>query len=218
MYAVEKLNELKNVLYCGVLADILDQYNVRHNVMRNDIRPLTMETKVFGYAFTVLAADVFEEPAEPYKYELEAIDNVKEGEVMIVYTNGSTASGFWGELLSTCAARHGCVGAIIDGMTRDAAQIIKMGFQVFARGFCAYDSKGRTDVIQYQVPVQCGDVLVNPGDLIFGDIDGVVVIPGNIAEEVIEKALQKIEDEDRVRIEFGSGANAADVFNKYGIL
>ena len=215
---VDKLIELKEILYSGVLADTLDQMGVKQNVMRYDIRPLILEKKILGYAFTVLATDVFEEPAEPYKLELESVDNVKNGEVIVATTNGSIASGFWGELLTTCAVQNGCQGAIIDGFTRDASRIKKMEFPLFTRGFCPYDSKGRTDVIAYQVPIECGGVRTTPGDLIFGDIDGIVVIPASIADEVIEKALKKIKDEDMVRGKLSAGENVKDVYQKYGIL
>lgn len=218
MFTVDRLNELKEVLYSGVIADILDQFGIRNNAMQNNIRPLKCEMKVFGTVFTILATDVYEEPLEPYKLELEAVDKVKHGEIIVATTNGSVSAGFWGELLSTCAAKRGCNGAVIDGCTRDARMIINMGFQLFVRGFCPYDSKGRIDVIAYQVPIKCGGVLVNPGDYIFGDIDGIVVIPSKIADQVIQKALEKVAGENIVREKLKAGENVKDVYDEFGIL
>ena len=200
MISNEKMKELKDVLYSAVIADVMDKMGVKlPTCMRNNIRGIEPSTKIFGRAFTVLAADVYEEQPEPYKLELEAVDAIGPGEVMVATTNGSTSSGFWGELLSTCAKRNGSVGAIIDGCTRDAKKIMELGYPLFVRGYCPYDSNGRTDVIAYKVPIMCGDVLVNQGDLVFADFDGVVVVPKDIADEVIEKALQKVQAENIVR-------------------
>lgn len=219
MVSNERMQELKGVLYSAVIADILDAMGVKHpTCMRGDIRPADPDAVIFGRAFTVLATDVYEVQPEPYKLELEAVDGVRAGEVLVATTNGSTASGFWGELLSTCAKRNGCVGAIIDGCARDAKKIMEIGFPLFVRGYSPYDSNGRTDVIAIRVPIMCGDVPVNQGDLIFADFDGVVVIPSEIADEVVEKALAKVQAEDTVRDELGEGVTATEVFGKYGVL
>jgi regulator of RNase E activity RraA len=173
---------------------------------------------LMGRAFTVLAADVYAEPKEPYKLELEAVDNLKPGDVVVACTNGSRASGFWGELLSTAAKGHGCRGVILDGFTRDAAKIIQMQFPAFVRGFIPYDSKGRTDVIAYQVPVRSGDAWINPGDIVFADIDGVVAVPRDMAARVFEEAKQKVRGESKVKEELLAGMSARAVFDKYHIL
>ena len=192
----KSLSELKEVLYSGVVADILDSMGVRRNSLEYGLRPLDNDYKVLGRAFTVLAADVYEIPEEPYKLELESVDKVGPDEVIVASTNGSTSSGFWGELLTTRSMQNGCVGAVIDGYTRDAKRILDLKFPLFVRGHCPLDSKGRTDVIAYQVPIEIRGIPVNPGDYIFGDIDGVVVIPAAIADEVFEKCLEKIEGEN----------------------
>ena len=218
MMTTAQLNELKKVLYSGVVADILDTMGHRNSSLGYGLRPLDNGYKVFGRAFTVLAADVYEIPEEPYKLELESVDNVKDGEVIVAVTNGSTSSGFWGELLTTRSMKNGCVGAVIDGYTRDARRILELGFPLFVLGHCPLDSKGRTDVIAYQVPIEIRGVRVQPGDYIFGDIDGVVVIPQEIADEVIAKCLDKIEKENYVREQILAGRSATDLYHETGIL
>ena len=218
MATTANYKELKEKLYSAVIADILDELGIRGNAMDHGINPLSQDMVLMGRAFTLLAADVYEVPKEPYKLELEAVDSTKEGDVIVACTSGSVSSGFWGELLSTTSKLRGCEGVVVDGLTRDSKPIIKMGYPVFVRGSSPYDSKGRTDVFAYQVPVECGGVLVNPGDIIFGDCDGIVVIPKDLEEQVIAKALEKAKGEDTVRVELSEGMSARDVFNKYGIL
>ena len=218
MFSSEKFVELKDKLYSGVISDILDEMDIRHNVLEDGIRPLKAGTKVFGRAYTVLATDVYQIPDEHYKLELEAVDGLRPGDIFVGATNGSTSCGFWGELLTTVAVKNGALGAIIDGHTRDAQQIIDMDFPLFVRGYSSRDSLGRTDVIATKVRVKCQGVYINHGDLIFGDIDGIVVIPQEIGEEVIEKALKRVEEENVVRKEMLEGKSATEVYDKYGIL
>lgn len=205
-------------LYSAVLADILDEMGYRQQCMTHDIRPVDPFSKFAGKALTVLATDVYEVPSAPYQKELEAIDALREGDVLVATTNGSTSSGFWGELLSTAAKAKGSRGAVIDGFTRDSAQIKQMGFPVFARGYSPYDSKGRTDVIAYNIPIQCGGVLIRTGDLIFGDHDGVVVVPREIIGETMTRALEKVSGENQMRNALKNGMGIVEAFKTYGIL
>ena len=209
---------MKEQLYSAVIADILDDLGYRHQAMRYDIRPLKEDDIVAGPAFTCLAADCYKIPDEPYKYTLVTVDSISEGEVLCATTNGSTHSGFWGELLTTVALKRGAAGAVIDGLSRDTRKIRHMDFPLFLAGFCPLDSKGRTDVILNQTPILCGGVTVNPGDIIFGDYDGIVVIPSAIAEEVVEKSFEKVNSENVVRDAILGGMSATEVYEKYHIL
>jgi 4-hydroxy-4-methyl-2-oxoglutarate aldolase len=209
---------VRKKLYSAVLADILDDLGFRSQAMNHTIRPINPSFKVMGRAFTILATDVYEVSDFPYEKELEAVDHLKKDDVVVATTNGSTSSGFWGELLSTAAQVKEARGGIIDGLTRDSSKIIEMDFPLFARGFSPYDSKGRTDVIAYKVPVQCGGVTVNTGDIVFGDQDGIVVIPEQVSEIVIEKALQKVDGEDEMRKALLEGMGVVEAFNKFKIL
>lgn len=220
MITINRMEELRNLLFSAVLADILDELGIRNSALEDRIRPLSPNMKVMGRAFTILAVEVCEQPKDPYKLELAAVDNLKKGDVVVAKINGSISSpcGFWGELLSTAALGHGCLGAVIDGHTRDAQKIIKMNFPIFIRGFSPYDSKGRIDVIAYQIPIKSGDAIINPGDIIFADLDGIVCIPQKLEDVVVEKALKKINYENIVRQELLRGMSAQEVFDKYHIL
>jgi regulator of RNase E activity RraA len=209
---------MRETMYSGVIADILDELGCRNQVMRHDIRPLKPDDVIAGRAYTVLAADVYEIPAEPYKLEFESVDSLSPDDVLVATTNGSTCSGFWGELLSTVSLCRGATGAVIDGMSRDSRKIRDMDFTLFCRGFNPLDSKGRTDVIAHNVVIECGGVAVHPGDLVFGDCDGLVVIPAKAAEEVLRKAYEKANAENVVRDAILAGASAREVWDKYHIL
>jgi len=209
---------MKKNLYSGVISDILDDLGHREQAMDACIRPIVPDMKIAGKAMTILSIDVFEIPEEPYKLELKALDQTKEGEVLVVHTNYSTRTGFWGELLSTLAVKKGANGAVMDAYTRDAVKIIEMGFPVFTTGFKPVDSKGRSEVVDYRCPIKCGGVNINPGDIIFGDIDGIVAIPPEDAVEVINKAYEKVDGENKVREAILGGMGAAEVYEKFGIL
>jgi len=214
----EMFDLMEEKLYTGVVADILDELGYRNQAMRQDIRPIERDFVIAGRAKTILSVDVYEIPEDPYKMEIASIDSLKEGEVVVACTNRSINNGFWGELLSTASMMRGARGAIIDGISRDTKKILELGFKVFTAGFKPLDSRGRGLVINYDCPVACGDILVHPGDVIFADCDGVVVIPKAVVMEVIPRALDKVDRENKSRDELKQGAYLRDVFDKYGAL
>ncbi|WP_158594275.1 RraA family protein [Cohnella faecalis] len=163
-----------------------------------------------------MSVDVHYLPEDPYAKEIEAVDSVKPGEVVIGCTNESKQNGLWGELLSTASKVRGARGAIVDGLIRDTKKILELGFPVFATGTKPVDSQGRGLVIDYDIPVKCGGVLVRPGDIIFGDRDGIVVIPSELAEEVFSLALNKATRENHTRDELLEGRTLRQVYDKYG--
>jgi regulator of RNase E activity RraA len=205
-------------LYSGILADVLDELGHRTSALPVDIRPLTPNRQLFGRAVTLSAVRVTVAPERPYAVELECIDALKPGDVLVAATQGDRSSALWGELLSTAARAHGAVGAVIDGLTRDAAKILEMDFPVFAAGFSPLDSKGRLDGISHGEPIRLGTCTVRPGDIIFGDMDGIVCIPAELAEEALQRALEKVSGENRVREELANGRSVREVFAEYGIL
>lgn len=127
-------------------------------------------------------------------------------------------SGIWGELLSTAARNSGCVGAIVHGAVRDVDKMTEMHFPVFANGTCLYDSLHRQRVVDIDVRVEIEGVTIAPGDLIFADLDGIVVIPSAVEEEVISKATQKVSAENITRDAIKNGMKAAEAYKKYGVL
>jgi len=214
----EMFDTMREKLYASVISDILDSLGARNQGMRPDIRPVYEGAVIVGRAYPVLTADIFKLVENPYDGEIEAVDSLKPNDVMVVCTQRSTRTCFWGELLSTAARARGARGIVIDGYTRDVAQITKMKFPTFATGIYMVDSAGRSIVIDHGCPVDCGGVLVNPGDIVFGDVDGVVVIPRELEKEVIPLALEKVSKENSVRDELLKGSLLRDAYNKYKVL
>jgi regulator of RNase E activity RraA len=203
-------------LYTPVVADVLDRLGYREQSLRADIRPLSRGMVAAGVARTIRTIPAPElATAEPYKGELAAVDALRPGDVMVV---SECHWSFWGELLSTAARHRGCRGVVIDGYTRDTRAIIAMGFPVFCRGIHPADSLGRLDVAEHDVPIDCGGVLVQPGDLILADDDGVVVVPRGIADQVLTAAEEKVRGENLVRKALSEGLSATEAFRRYGVL
>lgn len=214
----ELFDMMEEQLYAAVISDALDAAGFREQALKHTIRPLLPETIVVGRAMPVLCLDVYEIPDEPYQQEIAAVDSLKQDDVLICSTNGSTRICFWGELLSTAAQVRGARGAVIDGFIRDIRKIVEMRFPIFTTGISPVDSNGRGDVVAYNVPIECGGVTVNPGDIVFGDADGVVIIPQSIEKQVVEFALEKVRGENRTREALREGATLREVYDKYGIL
>jgi regulator of RNase E activity RraA len=175
---------------------------------------------LLGYARTGLYHDVYEvvEGENPYELEIALVDDLKPGEVPVLACGASGRIAPWGELLSTAAKARGATGCVTDGLVRDIRIIREMGFPVFCGGIGPLDTKGRGKLVQMDVPVKCGGVRVNSGDLIFGDADGVIVIPREARDEAIAKALEKITAENVTRDELAKGAKLKDIYDKYGVL
>ncbi|MFZ4453652.1 RraA family protein [Salibacterium aidingense] len=211
-------SEMKEKLYSAVISDSLDDLEFRDQVMREDIRPLNTQDVIVGKAKTILAVDVDYIPEEPYEKEIEAIDSIVEDQVVVASTNRSTQNGMWGELLSTASKVRGANGAVIDGFIRDTKKILELDFSVYSTGSKPVDSKGRGLVINYDCPVNSGGVLVYPDDIIFADIDGVVVIPRHLFEKVVDLSLDKVKRENSTRDELLEGGYLRDIYNKYGVL
>ena len=215
---LELFDVMKKQLYTAVLSDALDQAGYREQAMRPDIRPIYPDAVVVGRAVTMQSIDVYEPEENVYEHEIAAVDSLTPGDVMVASTHNSTRTCLWGELLSTASVARGANGAIIDGYTRDVRLIQKMEFPVFSTGMYPVDSAGRSMVINYNSIINCGGVTVHPGDIIFGDIDGIVVIPKDAAREVIERAVAKVEGENITRDELKNGATLREVYDKYGVL
>ena len=214
----ELFDTMEQKLYSSVISDVLDKLGYRNQAMRADINPMWPGAVVAGRAHTCLSVDVYETKENHYAMEIEAVDTLKPNDVLVGGTNCSTETALWGELLSTASRARGARGAIVDGYTRDIVMIQKMEFPMFATGTRPLDSMGRSIVFEYGRPVMCGEVLVNEGDIVLADIDGVIVIPRDIEQKTIELALEKVSAEDTVREELLKGAMLGDVYKKYGVL
>lgn len=213
---------LSEKLYAAVLSDVLDDFGRRNQAMAPFIRPSDESKVVFGRARTGGFMNVYavaEEGVNPYELEIALIDDLKPGDIAVLGCDGPTTRiAPWGELLSTASSMRGAVGCVTDGLVRDMRQIREMGFPVFHGGVGPLDSSGRGMMMTKDQPIECGGVLVHSGDLVFGDIDGVVVIPQDIADEILDAALTKVEAEDHTRREIVDGKLLQEVYDKYGVL
>src|SRR5580704_17680378 len=205
-------------LYTAVVSDSLDQVGARHQAMREYLRPVHPLCRFAGWARTIACSDIYHIPADPYAVEIEAVDSLLPGEVAVVATGKSSRNAPWGELLSTASKARGARGAVVDGLVRDVRKIEELGFPVFATGIKPVDSMGRGMVTAYNVPVECGEVMVHAGDFVFADFDGVVVVPAALVKEVIDLAVDKVRRENDSRAELMQGAFLRDVFAKYQVL
>lgn len=205
-------------LYTAVVSDSLDQLGIRGQAMREYLRPIHSRCTCAGWARTIACSDVYHTPPDPYTIEIAAVDSLLPGEIAVIGTQKSVRNAPWGELLSTAARARGARGAIVDGLVRDVRKIEELEFPVFATGIKPVDSIGRGIVTAYNVPVECGEVLVSPGDFIFADFDGVVVVPHDRVKEVMALATDKVQRENHSRRELMAGSCLRDVFNKYGVL
>ena len=209
-------------LNAAVLSDTLDSLALMQQAMKPFMRPLDDTLQLIGRARTGVYMPVYAAPAKgenPYEVEIALVDDLAPGDVVVLACDGPTERiAPWGELLSTAAQVRGATGALMDGCTRDIKAIRAMSFPVFHGGIAPLDSKGRGRVMALDVPVRCAGVKVAPGDLVFGDADGVVVIPRAVEEKVLTLAFDKITGEKRTLDDLRAGEKLGDVFAKYGIL
>src|SRR5581483_11888655 len=204
-------------LYTPVVGDILDDLGFTHQFLSQPIQPMREEMKLAGRAMPVLMIDVFGKQKQPFGKLTEALDRLRPGEIYLA-SGGEMRCAYWGEILTATAKKRGAVGAVINGFHRDTPKVLEQNWPVFSRGRFAQDSGVRTQVVDYRCQIEIGQVTVQPGELIFADLDGVLIVPRKVETEVIEKALNKARGEKLVRKEIEGGMSSTDAFRKYGIL
>lgn len=209
---------LKKNLYTGVICDVMDGMGYRNQSLGKDIFPLDPDCVLFGKAFTSIGTEVYTMPADPLTAQCKVIDQLKEGEIYVLSTRGHYNCAIFGELLATAIQAKNGVGALIDGCARDQRQLKEMKFPVFYKGALPTTSKGRCEVTECQVPVLIDGVMIYPGDVIFADIDGVAIIPSQIADAVLDEAMKVIKKENKVRDGLLHGATLADTYAKIGAI
>lgn len=218
MDLTKDLNRLSNSLYSAVICDALDGLGYRNQSPRIDFRAFTGINKLIGRCKTTLWVNMYHEDPDPYELELQAVDSCDPGDILVAAAGGSCRSGIWGELLSTAARNRGCIGALVHGAVRDVPKMTAMEFPVFAIAKSPYDSMNRQRVVDLDVPVEIDGVNFSPGDLIFCDEDGVVVIPQKVEKETLQKAFEKVGAENITRDEIKNGMKATEAYKKYGVL
>ena len=208
-------------LNAAVLSDVLDSLGLMRQAMKPFMRPLDDSRQLIGRARTGLYMPVYEHRAgeNPYEVEIALVDDLKPQDVVVLACNGPTDHiAPWGELLSTASMARGAAGCVTDGLVRDVRQIRAMRFAVFCGGIGPLDTKGRARMVERDVPVECAGVAVRPGDLVFGDVDGVVVIPREHEQQVVARAIEKVTGENLSRDALQRGELLGDVFRRLGIL
>ena len=216
----QPLEALRQHLFTAVLSDCLDAAGYRDQAMHARIRPLDESLVLCGRARTALYMDVYDAPEgeNPYELEIQLVDDLKADEVPVFACGASGRIAPWGELLSSAARARGAAGVVMDGLTRDVRAIRAMKLPVFAGGIGPLDSKGRGKIMAIDVPVEVAGARVAPGDLVFGDADGVVVVPRAVEDQVVAAALAKVAGENATREALARGEKLADVFKRHGIL
>ena len=209
---------LRKNLYSGLVCDVLDHLGHRNQCLGHGLKPLGDDTVVFGKAFTSIGTQVYTMPPNPLTAQCKVIDRVSEGEIYVLATRGQYCCAIFGELLATAIQAKKGAGALIDGMARDLRQLKGIGFPLFYRGALPSTSKGRCEVTECQVPIVIDGVAINPGDYIFGDIDGVVVIPEKLADQTFDEALVVLAKENNVRGELLRGASLESTYAKIGAI
>lgn len=222
----ELFSIIRRELFTCVVGDVMDKLGLQHQFLPPQVHALQADMVVVGRAMPVLAVDVFEEKVsgtnnklmeKPFGLMLEALDDLKQSEVYL-NTGSSPRNALWGELMSIRARKLGAAGAVLNGYVRDTMAILKLDFPTFCFGSYGQDSAPRYKVVDFRIAVEIGDVRVRPGDFIFGDIDGVCVIPVEAATEVFTKALEKARGEKLVRKALEEGSSAVAAFEKHGIM
>ncbi|NWK54958.1 RraA family protein [Verrucomicrobiaceae bacterium N1E253] len=222
----EFFSHMRQYLYTAVVGDILDKMGYYHQFLPQRLQPLREDMVVAGRAMTVLEADCFEELSEtgnnpvlsqPFGLMLDALDSLKENDVYIC-AGASPSYALWGELMSTRAMKCGAVGAVVDGFSRDTRGIYQLNFPTFSHGRYAQDQAPRGKVIDYNCPIEIGGIRIEPGQIIFGDLDGVLVIPREVEKEVILGAYEKATGEKTVQQKIEEGMSAREAYDTYGIL
>jgi 4-hydroxy-4-methyl-2-oxoglutarate aldolase len=217
---------LKRDLQTAVVGDILDQMGCRRQFLPQAIQPLKSEMKIAGRAMPVLEADIFDDgrpssqgplARKPFGLMLEALDDLKGGEIYVA-TGASLRYALWGELMSTRAMHLKAAGAILDGYIRDATQIEALGFTIFSRGLYAQDQGPRGKVIDFRSAIEIEGVRIEPGALLFGDREGVLVIPREAEDEAIRRSLEKTKTEGEVGKAIRAGMSTVEAFHKFGVM
>jgi regulator of RNase E activity RraA len=208
---------MRTHLFTAIIGDILDRNGFHHQFLPRECRPLDPAMVVCGRAMTVHEMDVAELPDPPFGLMLKALDSLEQDEVYVA-AGGSSRYAYWGELMSTAARARGAAGAVLAGPARDTNGILALNFPTFCYGSYAQDQRGRGKVADFRIPLKVGAVTIAPGDIVFGDIDGVVILPRIVENDVVTAALEQVRKEKTARRMLAEGASAEMVFLETGVL
>lgn len=203
-------------LYTGAVADVLDANGYRRQVLPAAISPLTLTMKLAGPAFPGRGEPTDDPTHDDTASRLAMLESVPSGSVSVWACGGHGGSAHWGEIMTRAVMERGCVGAVIDGGLRDTDDLLRLGFPVFSRFRSAASSIGRWDILEWDCPIEVGETTIDPGDWIFGDADGVVVVPGEVLDDVVAAAEDKARKEADMRRQLAEGVKPSEVFGRLG--
>ena len=216
---------MRGKLFTAVVGDILDTMGLLHQFLPPHIRALRDDMVTIGRAMPVLEADFFGVAQEghapisgkPFGLMFAALDGLKPHEVYIA-SGSSPRYALWGELMSTRAMHLKAAGVVVDGYIRDSAGILALNFPTFSYGSYAQDQGARGKVVDYGVAIEIANIRIRPGDIIFGDRDGVLVIPREAEEQAIRLAFEKVATENKVRLAIEGGMSTVEAFERFGVM
>ncbi len=214
--AADELSGRYRALYTGAVSDVLDSMGLRNQTLPHYIMPLTLEMVVAGPAFTGQGYPVSDLSSDDSVTRIRMLESIRPGTVSVWSSAGHFESAHWGEIMSNAARERGCTGAVVDGGLRDTRFILQMGFLVFCRFRCSASSIGRWEIKEWMIPITIGDTLINPDDFVFGDADGVVIIPKALTVEVLLRTEQIVARENGMRADLAKGMTVSDVYKKHG--
>ena len=204
-------------LYTGAIADILDKRGYRQQVLPCTIHQITEgNEKIAGPAFTGYGEEIPEKSEDDSSVRVEMLGHIEPDTVSVWQTNGHELAAHWGEIMSNAARQKGCTAAVLDGGIRDLDFVNAMHFPVYCRFACSASSVGRWSIRKYQVPIVIGRTTIHPGDFVVGDIDGVVIVPREIAYEVLTEAESFKKREDGMRDSLNRGTSVKDMYDEFG--
>lgn len=222
----ELFKSARRELFSAVIGDVMDKLGFQHQFLPPAVMPLDRAMVVCGRAMTVLEADCFDEAVEgshnpisarPFGLMLEALDDLKADEVYIC-TGASPSYALWGELMTVRAMKCGAAGAVVDGFSRDTRGVLSLGFPTFSHGSYAQDQGPRGKVVDWRVPIELDGVRVLPGDVIYGDRDGVLVVPHAAVAEAFAGAFEKVRAENKVLAALQAGMSTVEAFSTFGVM
>jgi len=200
-------------LYTGAVADILDELGLRNQCLPSAIRPLEPGMKV---TIRGRAMPPGERP-DPRLRQMDMLDAIFPGSVIVIDPGGDSRAAHWGELMSSTAMQKGATGCVINGGLRDSPQILELGFPVFRVFHSPLTAAVRWEITDFDAPMSIAGVDIMPGDYILGDMDGVLVLPVAVVEKVIAAAEEVCRKETIVRDELQKGGSIRQLFDKYRV-
>jgi 4-hydroxy-4-methyl-2-oxoglutarate aldolase len=211
----QELCERYEALFTAAVNDVLRERNLTHQTLPNHILPLRETMRVAGPAFTIKGAKSLLIKDE-MKERAEMLESIPANAVVAWDTSGDDESAQWGEVMTMAAVKRGCRGAIVDGGVRDTDRVLPQNFPLFVKYKTSNGMLGRFRISGWQIPVRIGEVDIFPGDIVFGDIDGVIVVPREIAFDVLLRAEEIAESEGQLKKWVQEGLPATEIVRRGG--